>query len=107
MKNVSKLVASLFFIGFVTASAQKNSETDVGIVLDMRPVLQLDMTTDDQISFVFNNKQDFANGITKNSATILKVTSTVKWDLYAVGRSTGKSTNGKLFGIKKKVILLM
>ena len=103
MKNVVKLVANVLFFGIITmGNAQQTSQAGVGIVLEMKPVLQLDITTPEQINFVFNNKNEYAKGITKKSATILKVTSTVKWDLYAVGRSTGKSPNGKTFWDQEK-----
>jgi hypothetical protein len=101
MKNVVKLTMSMLFMCSLTF-AQQGQKEGVGIVLDMRPILQLDMTSTDQINFVFNNKDEFAKGITKNSATILKVTSTVKWDLYAVGRSTGKSPNGPTYWDQEK-----
>ena len=65
------------------------------MVLDMQPVLQMDMTSPEQINFVFNKKSKYQKGIEKNDATILKVTSTVKWDLYAVGRSTNKDPNAE------------
>ena len=98
MKNLSKLVSTILLIGCVTLSfSQKSSQAGVGIVLEMKPVLQLDMTSPEQINFVFDEKDKYYRGITKKAATILKVTSTVKWDLYAVGRSTGKSPNGKTF----------
>jgi len=97
MKNVGKLVASLMLIGNITANAQQSKQAGVGILLEMKPILQMNMESPDQINFVFNNTNEFANGITKKSATVLKITSTVKWDLYAVGRSTGKSPNGKTF----------
>ena len=98
MKNVVKLVASVLFFGIITmGNAQQSRQGGVGITLEMKPILQLDITTPEQINFVFNNKEAYAKGITKKSATILKVTSTVKWELYAVGRSTGKSPNGKTF----------
>jgi hypothetical protein len=103
MKNVVKLVASVFFFGMLTmVNAQQTSQNGVGITLEMKPVLQLDITSPEQINFVFNNKETYAKGITKNAATILKVTSTVKWDLYAVGRSAGKSPNGKTFWDQEK-----
>lgn len=103
MKNVVKLVSSLLFFGMITMSnAQQKSQNGVAIRLEMKPILQLDITSPEQINFVFNNKDAYAKGITKKSATILKVTSTVKWELYAVGRSTGKSPNGKTFWDQEK-----
>ena len=103
MKNVSKLVLFLFLIGIVTTTkAQKGSQSGVSIVMDLQPVLQLEMTSPEQINFIFNNKKEFASGIIKNSATILKVTSTVKWDLYAVGRTTSNNVNRSTFWEQEK-----
>ena len=54
MKNVSKSVTSLFLIGIVTViQAQKSSQTGVSFVMDLKPVLQLEMTSPEQINFVF------------------------------------------------------
>ena len=69
--------------------AQLQDEKSVTITMDLQPILQLDMETADQIEFVFDDIKDYYAGITKYGATILKVSSTVSWDLYAVGRSNG------------------
>jgi len=79
----------------VNSYAQFIDEKDVTITMDLQPILQLDMTTPSQIDFVFDDIDDYYAGITKYAATILKVSSTVNWDLYAVGRSNG--TNGPEF----------
>ena len=56
MKNFSKLLSTVVLIGFAsTASAQLIDQKDVSINLDMQPVLQLDMTTPNQIEFVFDD----------------------------------------------------
>lgn len=93
MRKTSKLklfIAAAALIG-TTASAQLIDEKDVSITLDLQPVLQLEMTTPDQIEFVFDEISEYQAGITKYAATILKVSSTVSWDLYAVGRSQGNN----------------
>ena len=88
MRNFSKLLSTVILIGFATtASAQLIDEKDVSITLDMQPVLELEMTTPNQIEFVFDDITEYQAGITNYGATILKVSSTVNWDLYAVGRS--------------------
>lgn len=69
--------------------AQLQDEKSVTVTMDLQPILQLDMETADQIEFVFDDIKDYYAGITKYGATILKVSSTVSWDLYAVGRSNG------------------
>ena len=88
MRNFSKLLSTVILIGLATtASAQLIDEKDVSITLDMQPVLELEMTTPNQIEFVFDDITEYQAGITNYGATILKVSSTVNWDLYAVGRS--------------------
>ncbi|MCD4790341.1 MAG: hypothetical protein K8R37_10100 [Bacteroidales bacterium] len=69
--------------------AQLQDEKSVTITMDLQPILHLDMETADQIEFVFDDIKDYYAGITKYGATILKVSATVSWDLYAVGRSNG------------------
>lgn len=62
-------------------------EKNVTVTMDLQPVLQLHMTTPDQVDFVFDDIRDYYAGIIKYAATILKVSSSVTWDLYAVGTS--------------------
>ena len=95
MKRISYVVVALLLFGATSVKAQLIDEKDVTITMDLQPVLQLDMTTPDQIEFVFDNINEYYAGITHYGATILKVSSTVSWDLYAVGRSSG--TNGAGF----------
>lgn len=93
MKKSNKFklfIAAAALIG-TAANAQLIDEKDVSITLDLQPVLQLEMTTPDQIQFVFDDINEYQAGITQYAATILKVSSTVSWDLYAVGRSQGNS----------------
>ncbi len=88
MKNFSKLLSTVLLIGLATtASAQLVDQKDVSITLDMQPVLELEMTTPNQIDFIFDEITEYQAGITQPGATILKVSATVNWDLYAVGRS--------------------
>jgi hypothetical protein len=83
-------------VGFAGAmNAQLIDEKDVTVTMDLQPVLQLDMSTPNQVEFVFDEINEYYSGITQYAATILKVSSTVSWDLYAVGRSNG--TNGAEF----------
>ncbi|HXC04984.1 MAG TPA: hypothetical protein VNZ86_09545 [Bacteroidia bacterium] len=69
------------------AFAQLEDEKNVTITMDLQPILQLNMNTSDQINFSFDDIADYYGGITKYGATILTVSSTVSWDLYAVGSS--------------------
>ena len=67
--------------------AQLIDEKNVTVTMDLQPILQLNMTTSDQIDFIFDDIRDYYGGIIKYAATILKVSSSVNWDLYAVGTS--------------------
>ena len=80
-------VATAFLIIAGNSYGQLQDEKNVTITMDMQPILQLEMSTPDQVDFVFNDIADYYGGITKYGATILKVNSTVAWDLYAVGTS--------------------
>lgn len=95
MRKIFYLLVAVLFLGATSLRAQLIDEKDVTITMDLQPVLQLDMTTPDQIEFVFDDINEYFAGITHYGATILKVSSTVSWDLYAVGRSSG--TNGAGF----------
>jgi hypothetical protein len=95
MKKSKILTAALLLGGISSMNAQLIDEKDVTVTMDLQPVLQLDMTTPNQVEFVFDEIDEYYSGITQYGATILKVSSTVSWDLYAVGRSTG--TNGPEF----------
>lgn len=74
---------------FQSANAQLIDEQDVTITMELQPVLQLDMKTPNQLEFVFDEIEEYYRGITQYAATELKVSSSVSWDLYAVGRSNG------------------
>ena len=95
---MKRILFSLVAVGLLInlpAHAQLIDEKDVTVTMDLQPVLQLDMTTPNQLEFVFDDINEYYAGITQYAATILKVSSTVSWDLYAVGRSNG--TNGPEF----------
>lgn len=96
MRKLLKLMLTLLIIVgvFGTANAQLIDEKDVTVTMDLQPVLQLDMTTANQLEFVFDDINEYYAGITNYAATILKVSSTVSWDLYAVGRSSGSTAAG-------------
>lgn len=83
----SLILISLF--GLITAYSfgQLIDEKNVTVTMDLQPVLQLHMTTPDQVEFIFDDIRDYYGGIIKYAATILKVSSSVSWDLYAVGTS--------------------
>ena len=85
------VIASFFAIN---SNAQLHDEQSVTVTMDLQPILQLDMDTPNQLEFVFDEISEYYGGITQYSATILKVSSTVSWDLYAVGRSNGSIAAG-------------
>lgn len=88
MKKLSIIVG----IGALSTSlsyAQLIDEKNVTITMDLQPVLQLSMTTPDQITFVFDEIREYYGGIIKYGATVLRISSSVSWDLYAVGHSQG------------------
>lgn len=74
-------MASLLFIN--RSSAQLSDQEYVAVTMDLQGILQLNMTTDPQVDFVFNTIQKYQVGITKYNATRLEVEATVPWDLYA------------------------
>ena len=96
---MKKAIISAAFLGgmlFSSSSsfAQLQDEKDVTITMDLQPILQLDMTTTDQLEFIFDDIRDYYSGITKYAATVLRVSASVNWDLYAVGMSTGNTAAG-------------
>jgi hypothetical protein len=82
--------------------AQLSDQEYVAVTMDLQGILELNMTTEPQIDFVFNTIQKYQVGITKYNATRLEVESTVGWDLYAQPSSEfwvqqiayGAGTNG-------------
>jgi hypothetical protein len=86
---MKKVLLVFSFLGLFSAFSfgQLIDEKNVTVTLDLQPILQLNMTTSDQVDFVFDDIRDYYGGIIKYAATILKVSSSVSWDLYAVGTS--------------------
>ena len=71
-----------------TAKAQLTDEKNVTVTLDLQPVLQLNMSSADNLDFTFNSIASYAGGIVKYGATTLSVSATVGWTLFATGTST-------------------
>lgn len=85
---MKKILLSFAFLGMIGMSfGQLIDEKNVTVTMDLQPVLQLHMTTPDQVEFVFDDIREYYAGIIKYAATVLKVSSSVSWDLYAVGAS--------------------
>jgi hypothetical protein len=91
---MKKIILIVSFLGFFSAFSfgQLIDEKNVTVTMDLQPVLQLHMTTSDQVDFVFDDIREYYGGIIKYAATILKVSSSVSWDLYAVGTSQNGTT---------------
>jgi type II secretory pathway pseudopilin PulG len=94
--KAKKLLVALSMLGLTSTVAfgQLQDQKDVTFTMDLQPILQLNMTTPSQIDFTFDDINSYYAGITRYGATILKVSSTVNWDLYAVGRSNGNTGAG-------------
>jgi len=94
-------VTGLFAVN--TMKAQLSDQEYVAVTMDLQGILELNMTTEPQVDFVFNTIQKYQVGITKYNATRLEVESTVPWDLYAQPSSQfwtqqiayGAGTNGQ------------
>ena len=74
-------ITGLFAVNNV--NAQLSDQEYVAVTMDLQGILDLNMTTEPQVDFVFNTIQKYQVGITKYNATRLEVESTVPWDLYA------------------------
>lgn len=89
------ITASLCFVS--DAKAQLIDESNVTITMDLQPILQLDMSGPQNIDFVFDQISEYVGGITQYGVTTLKVSSTVNWDLYAVGFGNNASSVGPIW----------
>ncbi|NVO03077.1 MAG: hypothetical protein HXX09_10305 [Bacteroidetes bacterium] len=86
MKKIILLISILSIIT-ISSYAQLIDEKNVTVTMDLQPILQLNMSTPDQVDFVFDEIPEYYGGITKYAGTVLKVSASVSWDLYAVGTS--------------------
>jgi hypothetical protein len=94
MKN-NPLRKALLALGAIVVShaafAQLQDEKNVTITMDLQPILQLKMEGPDQLDFTFDEINEYYAGIVKYGATVLKVSSTVTFDLWAAGLSQGQT----------------
>ena len=89
MKKVILSVAVLASLAISNnAKAQLVDEQNVTVTMDLQPILQLGMNGSSNVDFVFDQISEYIGGITQYGVTNLNVTSTVNWDLYAVGFSS-------------------
>ena len=83
IKKAALLLALVGVLSVQESSAQLSDQEYVAVTMDLQGILQLTMTTEPQVDFVFNTIQKYQVGITKYNATRLEVEATVPWDLYA------------------------
>src|SRR3982751_6526687 len=83
LQRITLATALISLFGANVSNAQLSDQEYVAVTMDLQGILQLNMTTDPQVDFVFNTIQKYQVGITKYNATRLEVESTVPWDLYA------------------------
>lgn len=90
----ASVVAAMF--AATNAKAQLIDEQNVTITMDLQPILQLGMNGSQNLDFVFDQISEYVGGITQYGATQLTVSSSVSWDLYAVGFSSTALGSGAL-----------
>ena len=76
-------VGALFIGVSQSAKAQLSDEEYNYVTMDLRGILNLTMTTNPQVDFVFKTIQEYQQGITRFNATQLEVDATLAWDLFA------------------------
>ena len=77
-------VAILALGCFTTKSyAQLSDEEYNYVTMDLRGILNLTMTTNPQVDFIFSTIQEYMQGITRFNAVQLEVDATMAWDLFA------------------------
>jgi len=105
MRKLLFIFALVAVLGTVTTKsyAQLSDEEYNYVTMDLRGILNLTMTTNPQVDFIFKTIQEYNLGITKYNATMLEVDATLAWDLF-VYASTDEwtqvesySTNGNSY----------
>ncbi len=87
-KFTSLLVTGLVACGVLSAQSTELSDEEYSYVtMDLQGVLDLTMTTNNQVDFSFTSISDYKNGIVKYNAVQLEVDATVAWDLYVYAAS--------------------
>jgi len=91
MTNMKRItgIATASLIATSAIKGQLLDEGNVTIYLDLQPVLQLNVQGPSEITFTFDQIYKYYGGVIKYGATILKVSSSVTWDLWAAGTSSG------------------
>ena len=100
MKKKLLLIVAVALFALQT-KAQLSDEEYAYITMDLQGILNLTMTTDPTVNFVFKTIPEYRNGIIKFNATRLSVDATVAWDLFAYASTDNwvqveaYSTNGQ------------
>src|SRR5436190_22406951 len=100
MKKKLLLIVAIALLALQT-KAQLTDEEYAYITMDLQGILNLTMTTDPTVNFVFKTIPEYRNGIIKFNATRLAVDATVAWDLFAYASTDNwvqveaYSTNGQ------------
>jgi len=82
MKKVMLAIIAVSVFAF-QSKAQLSDEEYAYVTMDLQGILNLTMTTDPTINFVFRTIPEYQQGIMKFNATRLEVDATVAWDLFA------------------------
>jgi hypothetical protein len=75
-------LVALFSTMATKSYAQLSDEEYNYVTMDLRGILNLTMTTNPQVDFVFKTIQEYNLGITRFNATLLEVDATLAWDLF-------------------------
>ena len=86
-KQIKSVIVASAVLASSTSFGQLLDEKNITITMDLQPVLQLKLEGPDQHNFTFDEISEYYSGITKYGANILKVSSSVSFDLWAVGLS--------------------
>lgn len=103
MKKLVFLFALVALLAATTTKsyAQLEDEDYNYVTMDLRGILNLTMTTNPQVDFVFKTIQEYRQGITKFNAVNLEVDATLAWDLFVFANDDdwtqveAYSTNGE------------
>ena len=90
MKKLVFLFALVALLAATTTKSYAQTLTDEEynyVTMDLRGILNLTMTTNPQVDFVFKTIQEYRQGITKFNAVNLEVDATLAWDLFVFASS--------------------
>ena len=94
MKKSILTSLALVLLAFA-ANAQGSTTAQHKVKVIASPVLDISMTSPDDVEFAFDTPEKYEAGITKNAATQLKVKSTKSWTVKASGAAENfTSTSG-------------